>query len=117
MQPRDPAALSVTHVAMGIFYSRPRPDGGEDNKMIALRSKYEATGATFIEHDGPSEIMPGIWVTGPVPRAFPEHNWSGSGRVLTPLGLVEDTIPDDQSVIIETAQGLVIITGAVTRGS
>lgn len=116
MQNRDPTALSAAHVGTGIFYSRPGSDGGENNKMIALRSKYEATGATFIEHEGLSEIMPGVWVTGPVPRVFPEHNWSGSGKVQTPLGLVEDTIPDDQSVIIETTKGLVIITGCGHAG-
>jgi 7,8-dihydropterin-6-yl-methyl-4-(beta-D-ribofuranosyl)aminobenzene 5'-phosphate synthase len=116
MQSRNPTALSVAHVGTGIFYSRPGSDGGEHNKMIALRPQYEATGATFVEHDGVSEIMPGVWVTGPVPRLFPEHNWSGSAKVRTPLGLVEDTIPDDQSVIIETPKGLVIITGCGHAG-
>jgi 7,8-dihydropterin-6-yl-methyl-4-(beta-D-ribofuranosyl)aminobenzene 5'-phosphate synthase len=116
MEKRDPTALSVTHVATGIFYSRPKPDGGEDNQMVALRPKYEATGATFVEHDGVTEIMPGIWLTGPVPRVFPEHNWSGSRKVRTPAGLVEDIVPDDQSVIIETTKGLVVITGCGHAG-
>ena len=39
----NPSALSVVHVARGIFYSRPAPQG-EDNKMIALKKEYEATG-------------------------------------------------------------------------
>lgn len=116
MEQRDPTALAVTHVATGIFYSRPKSDGAEDNPMIALRPQYEATGATFVEHDAMAEIMPGVWVTGPVPRVFPERNWSGSGQVRTPAGLVEDTVPDDQSVIIETAKGLVIITGCGHAG-
>jgi len=60
--------------------------------------------------------MPGILVTGPVPRPFPERNWSRSGQVQTPAGLVEDTVPDDQSVIIETAKGLVIVTGCGHAG-
>jgi len=116
MKKRDSSALSVTHVATGIFYSRPKPDGGEYNSMITLRPEYEATGATFVEHDRVTEIMPGIWITGPVPRPFSEHNWSGSRTVRTPAGLVEDTIPDDQSVVIETTQGLVIITGCGHAG-
>jgi 7,8-dihydropterin-6-yl-methyl-4-(beta-D-ribofuranosyl)aminobenzene 5'-phosphate synthase len=106
----------VAHVATGIFYSRPKPDGGEDNVMLAIRPTYEATGASFVEHVGLTEIMPGIWVTGPVPRPFPERNWSGSRKVQTPAGLVEDTVPDDQSVIIETPKGLVIITGCGHAG-
>jgi len=116
MKKRDPTALSMTHVATGIFYSRPKPDGGENNTMVTLRAQYEATGAIFVEHSGFAEVIPGIWLTGPVPRPFPERNWSGSGKVLTPAGLVEDTVPEDQSVIVETTKGLVIITGCGHAG-
>jgi 7,8-dihydropterin-6-yl-methyl-4-(beta-D-ribofuranosyl)aminobenzene 5'-phosphate synthase len=55
-------------------------------------------------------------LTGPVPRVYPERNWSGSGKVLTPAGLVEDNVPDDQSLIIDTPQGLVVITGCGHAG-
>jgi 7,8-dihydropterin-6-yl-methyl-4-(beta-D-ribofuranosyl)aminobenzene 5'-phosphate synthase len=51
-----------------------------------------------------------------VRRVFPEHNWSGSGKVLTPAGPVKDDVPDDQSVIIETSKGLVVITGCGHAG-
>jgi 7,8-dihydropterin-6-yl-methyl-4-(beta-D-ribofuranosyl)aminobenzene 5'-phosphate synthase len=63
-----------------------------------------------------SEIMPGIWLSGPVPRVFPERNWSGTGKVLTPAGLVEDTVPDDQSLVLNTKRGLVVITGCGHAG-
>src|ERR1700680_3662635 len=43
MMKRNPSALSVVHVARGIFYSRPAPEA-EDNQMIALKKEYEATG-------------------------------------------------------------------------
>ena len=43
MMKKDPAALSIAHVARGIFYSRPTAHG-EDNDMIAIRKEYEATG-------------------------------------------------------------------------
>ena len=65
--------------------------------MIAVRREYEATGGKFIEHEESAEIFPGAWLTGPVPRKYPERNWSVSGKVQTPVGLVEDTIPEDQS--------------------
>jgi 7,8-dihydropterin-6-yl-methyl-4-(beta-D-ribofuranosyl)aminobenzene 5'-phosphate synthase len=51
-----------------------------------------------------------------VPRPFHERNWSGSRQVQTPAGLVEDNIPDDQSVVIETGKGVVIITGCGHAG-
>jgi 7,8-dihydropterin-6-yl-methyl-4-(beta-D-ribofuranosyl)aminobenzene 5'-phosphate synthase len=115
MMKRNPAALSRTYVARGIFYSRPSPQG-EQNRMIALKKEYEATGGKFIELDGASEIFPGAWLTGPVPRTYPEHNWSSTGKVQTPAGLVEDTIPEDQSLVLNTPQGLVVITGCGHAG-
>jgi len=112
---KDPAALSTVHVSPGIFYSRPAADG-EHNPMIAIRKDYEATGGKFIEHSGWGEVFPGAWLTGPVPRKYPEHNWSSVGKVQTPEGLVEDTIPEDQSLVLNTPQGLVVITGCGHAG-
>jgi 7,8-dihydropterin-6-yl-methyl-4-(beta-D-ribofuranosyl)aminobenzene 5'-phosphate synthase len=112
---KDPAAMSVAHVGTGIFYSRPT-SGGEDNTMIATRKEYEAAGGRFIEHSGWTELFPGAWLTGPVPRKFPERNWSELGKVQTPAGLVEDTIPEDQSLILNTPQGLVVVTGCGHAG-
>jgi 7,8-dihydropterin-6-yl-methyl-4-(beta-D-ribofuranosyl)aminobenzene 5'-phosphate synthase len=67
MMKKNPAALSRVYVARGIFYSRPSPEG-EKNPVIALKKEYEATGGKFIELDKASEIFPGAWLTGPVPR-------------------------------------------------
>jgi len=119
MVKRNPAAISRVHVAQGIFYSRPMKNGSENNPMIAIRKDFEDTGGRFIEHDRGAEILPGIWLTGPVPRVFPEHNWSsspGSLGVQTPQGLKEDTVPDDQSVVLNTPKGLIVITGCGHAG-
>jgi 7,8-dihydropterin-6-yl-methyl-4-(beta-D-ribofuranosyl)aminobenzene 5'-phosphate synthase len=116
MMKKNPSALSVVHVASGIFYSRPAPQG-EDNQMIALKKEYEATGGKFIEHEKAAEIFPGAWLTGPVPRKYPEHNWSSTGKAQTPAGLVEDNIPEDQSLVLNTPEGLVVITAAGTQES
>jgi 7,8-dihydropterin-6-yl-methyl-4-(beta-D-ribofuranosyl)aminobenzene 5'-phosphate synthase len=112
---KNPSALSRAHVAKGIFYSRPSAKG-EDNTMIAIKKEYESTGGKFIEHDHAEEIFPGGWLTGPVPRIYPERNWSVSGKVNTPTGLVEDNIPEDQSLVINTAQGLILISGCGHAG-
>lgn len=112
----NPAALSQAHVATGIFYSRPTARGGEDNTMIALKKQYEALGGTFIEHQQAAELFPGAWLTGPVPRVYSERNWSVTGKVRTPAGLVEDNIPEDQSLVLNTPQGLVVITGCGHAG-
>jgi 7,8-dihydropterin-6-yl-methyl-4-(beta-D-ribofuranosyl)aminobenzene 5'-phosphate synthase len=112
----NPAALSRAHVATGIFYSRPTKAGGEDNEMIAIKKSYEAGGGTFVVHDSAAEIFPGAWLTGPVPRVFPERNWSVTGKVQTPAGLVEDNVPEDQSLVLNTPQGLVVVTGCGHAG-
>jgi 7,8-dihydropterin-6-yl-methyl-4-(beta-D-ribofuranosyl)aminobenzene 5'-phosphate synthase len=115
MMKKNPSALSVVHVAKGIFYSRPSAQG-ESNPMIAIRKEYEATGGRFIEHSDGADIFPGAWLSGPVPRKYPEHNWSVTGKVETPDGLVEDTIPEDQSLVLDTTQGLVVLTGCGHAG-
>jgi 7,8-dihydropterin-6-yl-methyl-4-(beta-D-ribofuranosyl)aminobenzene 5'-phosphate synthase len=115
MMKKNPTALSVAHVSRGIFYSRPSPKG-EQNEMIAIRKDYEASGGKCIEHSGGYEILPGAWLTGPVPRKYPERNWSASDKVQTPSGLVEDNIPEDQSLVLNTTQGLVVVTGCGHAG-
>src|SRR5215475_6750690 len=116
---KDPAAMSVVHVSKGIFYSRPGA-GTENNQMIAIRKEYEATGGKFVEHENWSEIFPGAWLSGPVPRKFPEHNYGlpggAVGKVQTPEGLVEDNIPEDQSLVLNAPQGLVVVTGCGHAG-
>ncbi|HEV2716450.1 MAG TPA: MBL fold metallo-hydrolase [Terriglobales bacterium] len=115
MMKKNPAALSVAHVSRGIFYSRPSPKG-EQNEMIAIRKDYETSGGKCIEHSEGFEIFPGAWLTGPVPRKYPERNWSPGGKVQTPNGLVEDNIPEDQSLVLNTSKGLVVVTGCGHAG-
>lgn len=116
MKKRNAASFSRVHEATGFFYSRPSANGREGNRMIAMRLEYEATGGQFVEHDRAAEILAGVWVTGPITRKFPERNWSSSGKVRTPGGLMEDTVPDDQSIVVNTSQGLVVITGCGHAG-
>lgn len=113
---KNPRALSRAHVARGIFDRRPRPDGGEGNGLLPVKAAYEALGGQFVEHAAAAAIFPSVWLTGPVPRPHPERNWSGSGRVQTAAGLVEDTVPEDASVVIDTPEGLVVLSGCGHAG-
>jgi 7,8-dihydropterin-6-yl-methyl-4-(beta-D-ribofuranosyl)aminobenzene 5'-phosphate synthase len=112
---KNPKALSTAYVAKGIFDSRPSA-AGERNDMIAIRKEFEATGGKFIELSESATLFPGAWLTGPVPRQYPEHNWTGTGRVQTAEGLIEDNIPEDQSLVLNTIKGLVIVTGCGHAG-
>jgi len=118
MAARNPAALSRAHGAQGIFLPRRYEDRGETegNPMLALRASYEATGARIAEHSQAEQLAPGVWITGPVERRHPERNFPRGGRVVTPRGKIEDTIPEDQSLVIQTADGLVVVTGCGHAG-
>ncbi len=112
-----PAALARTHVGEGIFYPRPSlAPPVETNPMILIKSQYEATGGVFETHAKPAQIYPGIWLTGPVPRKFPERNWSGDGKIKTPAGVGEDNLPEDMALVFDTDNGLVVLTGCAHAG-
>jgi len=109
----NPSAFSRVHVANGIFLER---RGRKTNPMIQMKKDYEAAGGVFILHDKPEEIFPGIWLTGPVPRAYPEKNYPAGVEVNTGTAWVEDNVPDDQSFVFNTAHGLVLLSGCGHSG-
>jgi 7,8-dihydropterin-6-yl-methyl-4-(beta-D-ribofuranosyl)aminobenzene 5'-phosphate synthase len=86
------------------------------NETLAMKASYEATEGRFVEAAEPTELGRGIWLTGPVPRKHPERNWSGRGQVRTAKGLVEDTVPEDMSLVLVTDRGLVVVTGCGHAG-
>ncbi len=116
---KNPAALSRVHVGRGIFWNRGFDKKGEPhNPMPARKPAYEATGGAFIEHGGPAEIAPGIWLTGPIARPHPERNFgvAPGTRVEAPDGARDDTIPEDCALVLDTTRGLVVITGCGHAG-
>jgi len=114
----NPAALSRIHVAPGIFVSRRKAGSdAEANPTIALKDAVEAGGGVFIEHRGPVELLPGVWLTGPVPRRYPERNWGPPMSIVTARGLVPDSIPEDMALVVNTDKGLVVVTGCGHAGT
>ena len=113
---RNPVAVSRVHVAKGIFASRRGGGDAELNGMIETRAAFQSAGGSFVVYDKPTELFPGVWLTGPVPRLNNERNWSGSGRVKTENGWKEDTIPESQSLVLDTERGLVVLSGCGHAG-
>jgi 7,8-dihydropterin-6-yl-methyl-4-(beta-D-ribofuranosyl)aminobenzene 5'-phosphate synthase len=109
----NPAALARVHVAKGIFLER---RGHESNPMIAMKKDYEATGGKFIVHDQPDEIVPGVWLTGPVPRTYFEKNYPAGVEVNDGHAWLEDNLPEDQSLVFNTSRGLVVLAGCGHAG-
>jgi 7,8-dihydropterin-6-yl-methyl-4-(beta-D-ribofuranosyl)aminobenzene 5'-phosphate synthase len=113
----NPAALSRAHISPGIFLSRHGgADETEKNPMIAIKKEFEATGGVFVVHDKPEEMLPGVWLTGPVPRAYPEKNWTPGLKIAKGNEWVEDNLPEDQALIFNTPRGLVMLSGCGHAG-
>jgi 7,8-dihydropterin-6-yl-methyl-4-(beta-D-ribofuranosyl)aminobenzene 5'-phosphate synthase len=109
----NPNAFSRVYVAQGIFLER---RGKDFNPMIAMKKEFEDTGGKFVVVDQPQEIVPGVWLTGPVPRTYPEKNYPGGIEVKEGDEWVEDNVPDDQSLVFNTARGLVLLAGCGHSG-
>lgn len=112
MMKKNPKALSKIHVGQGIFVQR----HNRKNRMLELKKAMEATGAQFIIHNTTAELAPGVWVTGPVKRIHPEKNWGGTGKIETDKGLAEDIINEDQSLVINSKDGFVLVSGCGHSG-
>jgi 7,8-dihydropterin-6-yl-methyl-4-(beta-D-ribofuranosyl)aminobenzene 5'-phosphate synthase len=112
----NPKALSRAHVGARIFEPRLNDAGDDQNGLRAIRAEYIAGGGEFVVHDKPTEIFPGVWFTGPVPRNNPEKNWTPGLSLKTSGGLVEDNVPEDSALIFDTAEGIVILTGCAHAG-
>ncbi len=112
----NPKALSTAYAGTGLFWPRLEADGQVNDRMAAIRRDYEATGAKVVEVRGPTEILPGVWLTGPVPRVHPERNWSSLGKVRAPTGDIEDTVPEDMTLVVQTEQGPVYLFGCGHAG-
>ena len=112
----NPRAMSRVHVGAGIFEPRWSESGEDHNGLRLIRAEYLATGGAFVVHDKPTELFPGVWLTGPVPRTNDEKNWTPGLSLDTPQGRREDNVPEDSALIFNTGQGMIILTGCAHAG-
>ena len=116
----NPNAMRRIHVAQGMFLSRRNAgdkSNRERNKMIEMRSQLESRGVEFIEYTKPTEIMPGVWVTGPVKRQHEEKNYPRSMRVKIKGEWIEDYVPESQGLTIVTEKGPIVLLGCGHSGA
>lgn len=75
----------------------------------------EQPGSRVCWNTGPVEVAAGVTATGEIPRPFPAA--SGGGRFyLDPECRVPDPFADEQTLLIESLHGLVVITGCAHAG-
>jgi len=116
MMDSNPKALSRLHVGAGIMADRFDAGGKPDNGFPALAKAYAATGGVVIEHAGPVELAPGLWLTGPVPRRHDETNFDTGEFVHAAQGPAVDPVAEDSSLVIATAEGPIVVTGCGHAG-
>ena len=118
LRAKDPSSIQRLHVAEGFFRRRqiPQGDGFVDwNQMIAARDTLEAAGVEIVEHSGPAEILPSVWVTGPVERVHDEQQY-GAARMLVDGKWVQDDVPESQGLSILTEEGHIVLLGCGHSG-
>lgn len=103
-------------MAAHIFEPRLDESRVDYNSLQPIKAQYLATGGVFVLHDKPTELFPGVWVTGPVPRPNPERNWTPGLSLVTAGGRVEDNLPEDSALVFNTDHGIVILTGCGHAG-
>ena len=111
-----PTSFSNAHIGEGIFYPRPNSKG-TNHYILDNKNVLKSLGINFKTHINPSQVMPGLWTTGQIPRKYDEKNWSELGKMMDLSGnMVEDTIPEDQSLFFDTDNGIVLISGCGHAG-
>ena len=73
-------------------------------------------GAEFIHVDRFTEIMPGIYLTGEIPRKNDFEDVGGDFRVEVDGQIQNDKLQDDMALIIDHPQGLIILSGCAHAG-
>ncbi|MCE5248764.1 MBL fold metallo-hydrolase [bacterium] len=102
-----------------VFISRYTPgDNRESARQIGMpftREAIEQSGGRFILSKESREILPGVSLTGEIPRETGFEDTGGAFFLDEGL-TVPDVIPDDQSMVIETAEGLLVLLGCCHAG-
>ena len=116
------ALAKAPHVWLAMHPSALLPHGSYRNgKSYAIGLSDEGREAVQARHDvvmwttKPTEVAPGLFVTGAVPRVSGFED-TGGPFYLDPEGTVPDLIEDDQALWIDGPEGLTVILGCAHAG-
>jgi 7,8-dihydropterin-6-yl-methyl-4-(beta-D-ribofuranosyl)aminobenzene 5'-phosphate synthase len=110
------------HVHPHVFLDRIavlKEDGKETKRFVGIPYKkvyLEFLGANFVFNTDFMEVEKGIYLTGEVPRQTEFEK--PDPRLFSEIGgkSVQDTFPDDQSLILDGEKGLILIFGCAHSG-
>lgn len=111
-------AIHYFHPQLFIKRYRPADDGGA--KEIGLpdpaANYLQSAALPFVHTLEPCEVLPGVHVTGTVPRHTPFED-RGGPFFLDPECTEADEIMDDQALWIDTEKGSVVLLGCAHAGT
>ncbi|MGI6549262.1 MAG: MBL fold metallo-hydrolase [Syntrophomonadales bacterium] len=87
-----------------IFIGMPRPE------------ELEKKGANLVYNDSPVELMPGVILSGSIPRTNDFEDTGGNFGVEVDGKMETDNFDDDQALFIKHPDGLIIISGCAHAG-
>ena len=95
--------------------------GGAEEKPVSVgmpwpRAYLTTRGAQFEWHSDFSEVAPGVFITGEVPRKTLFELGSPKFVVHQDSGWTPDPFLDDFSVVLKTSRGLVVVLGCAHAG-
>ncbi len=109
-------AVYAHPAAWGPKYACP---AGEPSRAIGtaplLAAQARALAGNWVETTRPVEVIPGLWLTGPIPRRT-DYEDVGGPFYQDALGRRPDDLVDDQAVFFDTPQGLVAVLGCAHAG-
>ena len=116
---KDNLSINAHPFVFSRKYALLKTNGRETKRYIGMKFKkeyLEKQGAEFVFNSSFSEVGEGIYLTGEVPRTTDFEK--GDKRLLVEENgsLVPDPLLDDQSLILKTKKGLVIILGCAHSG-
>jgi 7,8-dihydropterin-6-yl-methyl-4-(beta-D-ribofuranosyl)aminobenzene 5'-phosphate synthase len=83
---------------------------------ISLSRKHMQTQADWTPQEELLEILPGVFITGSVPRRTDFEHGDAHLIVKHDGQMVPDPIPDDRSLVLQTEKGLVVLLGCCHAG-
>lgn len=114
---RSPEAVVYMHP--GALQERFTGEPGGGTRLVNEAFLYEGglvrKAEQLIEVRQPTEVLPGIWATGEVPRATAYED-TGGAFYLDAAGTEPDPIVDDQSIYFRSERGIVLILGCAHAG-
>ena len=100
-------------------YARLKTNGKETYRYIGIKHKkeyFEKRGAQFVLNSSFSEVENDIYLTGEVSRTTDFEKGDSRLLINDNGNFVSDPLLDDQSLILKTKQGLVVVLGCAHSG-